>query len=128
MELFSLALLGILIVISPGADFVLVLRNSLNRGRQAGIWSAVGISLAISVHITYSLLGISYLISQNEWLFSLIRYLGAAYLIYLGLKGIFGADSQQKIEGETQESISIWQFFSKAFCATYLTQKPCCFS
>lgn len=127
MELFSLALLGILIVISPGADFVLVLRNSLNNGRQAGVWSAVGISLAISVHITYSLLGISYLISQNEWLFSLIRYLGAAYLIYLGLKGIFGADSQQKIEGETQQSISIWQFFFQGFLCNVLNPKTMLF-
>ena len=72
MEIFSLAILGILIVISPGADFILVLKNSLNQGRIAGIWTALGVSLAICVHISYSMLGISYLISQNEWLFNLV--------------------------------------------------------
>lgn len=74
MEIISLAILGILIVISPGADFVLVLKNSINQGRKSGIWTAIGISLAICVHIGYSMLGISYLISQNEWLFNIVRY------------------------------------------------------
>lgn len=91
MEFVTLALLGVLIVISPGADFVLVLRNSLNQGREAGVYSAIGISMAISIHIAYSMLGISYLISQNEWLFNLVRYLGATYLVYLGIKGIFSS-------------------------------------
>ncbi|MGP8308880.1 LysE family translocator [Vibrio sp. YIC-376] len=127
MELFSLALLGILIVISPGADFVLVLNNSLNQGRRAGIWSAIGISLAISVHITYSLLGISYLISQNEWLFSLIRYLGATYLVYLGLKGLFGSSSHQVKEQTQHENAPVWQFFFQGFLCNALNPKTMLF-
>lgn len=85
----SLGLLGVLIVISPGADFVLVLKNSMTQGRRAGIWTAIGISLAISIHIGYSLMGMRYLISHNEWLYRIIQYAGAVYLIYLGVKGIF---------------------------------------
>nr|WP_158162470.1 LysE family translocator [Vibrio mimicus] len=129
MELFSIALLGILIVISPGADFILVLKNSLNSGRHAGIWSAVGISLAISVHITYTLLGISYLISQNEWLFSLIRYSGTTYLVYLGLKGIFDTSSQQEIGEEQQKRTrtQVWQFFFQGFLCNILNPKTMLF-
>ncbi|UYI50237.1 LysE family transporter [Vibrio parahaemolyticus] len=127
MEFFSLALLGILIVISPGADFVLVLKNSLNQGRRAGIWSAVGISLAISIHISYSLLGISYLISQNEWLFSMIRYVGAAYLVYLGFKGLFASPSQQAERQITHESTPDWQFFFQGFLCNVLNPKTMLF-
>ena len=56
MDIFSLAVIGALIVVSPGADFVLVLKNSVTSGRAAGVWTAVGISLAIGVHIGYTLL------------------------------------------------------------------------
>ena len=88
MELVSYALLGRLIVISPGADFILVIRNTLTKGKEHGLATAAGVSLAICIHIAYSLLGISYLISQNTWLFYLIKYLGAGYLIYVGIKGL----------------------------------------
>ncbi|OYD23419.1 LysE family translocator [Oceanimonas baumannii] len=127
MELAGLALLGMLIVISPGADFVLVLKNSLNRGRLAGVWSAVGISLAITVHIAYSMLGISYLISQNEWLFNLVRYAGALYLIYLGLKGIFGAQRQSGGEPETTENGDGWRFLVQGFLCNLLNPKTMLF-
>lgn len=73
MEIISLAIIGLLIVISPGADFVLVLKNSINSGRRAGLLTAFGISLAIGVHISYSMLGIGYLISQSETLLPLLN-------------------------------------------------------
>ncbi|CAM2980903.1 LysE family translocator [Vibrio mytili] len=127
MEIFSLALLGILIVVSPGADFVLVLKNSLNQGRRAGILSAIGISLAITIHITYSMLGISYLISQNEWLFNLIRYLGAAYLIYLGLRGIFNSATKSTEGKNGQQSALLWQYFWQGFLCNVLNPKTMLF-
>lgn len=118
MELISLAILGLLIVISPGADFVLVLKNSLNHGRSAGIWTAIGISLAITIHITYSLLGISYLISQNEMLFNAIRYAGAAYLIYLGIKGIFFLTIKPIYKVRLHQVKVVNTFWHKAFSVT----------
>ncbi|WP_318434416.1 LysE family translocator [Photobacterium leiognathi] len=127
MELISLAILGLLIVVSPGADFVLVLKNSLNHGRSAGIWTAIGISLAITIHITYSLLGISYLISQNEMLFNAIRYAGAAYLIYLGIKGIFFSDNKTDLQGDTAPSKSSKHFLAQGFLCNALNPKTMLF-
>lgn len=69
---------------SPGPDFVMVSRNSLIYSRMVGIYSAVGLGLGILVHVTYSLVGIGLLISQSVLLFSIIKYLGAAYLLYVG--------------------------------------------
>ncbi len=126
MDVISLALLGLLIVISPGADFVLVLKNSLNLGRKAGILTALGISLAISVHIGYSLLGISYLISQNEWLYRLVRYAGAAYLVYLGIKSVFGAGCPDAATS-SRKAIKTWHYLLQGFLCNVLNPKTMLF-
>ena len=127
MDVISLALLGVLIVISPGADFVLVLKNSLNLGRKAGILTALGISLAISVHIGYSLLGISYLISQNEWLYRLVRYAGAAYLLYLGIKSVWSAGHFTDAEMPSRKAIKTWHYLLQGFLCNVLNPKTMLF-
>ncbi|NMH64141.1 LysE family translocator [Shewanella salipaludis] len=127
MEFISLAVLGVLIVISPGADFVLVLKNSINHGRKAGIWTAIGVSLAICIHIAYSLLGISYLIAQNEVLFSLVRYAGSAYLIYLGLKGIFSSGAQITSVKADATDINTVQYLAQGFLCNLLNPKTMLF-
>ena len=127
MEIFSLAILGILIVISPGADFVLVLKTSINDGRKAGIFTALGLSLAICVHISYSMFGISYLISQNEFLYNMIRYAGAGYLIYLGIKGIYSADSQLNTTTTEQRKNKNWQYLVQGFLCNVLNPKTMLF-
>jgi len=127
MEVISLAIIGLLVVISPGADFVLVLKNSINAGRRSGILTACGISLAIGVHISYSMFGISYLISQNEVLFTLIKYAGAAYLVYLGIKSLLNADGKlQKIEGSSKREKPS-QYLVQGFLCNMLNPKTMLF-
>lgn len=75
-------------LISPGPDFVMSVRNSLVHGRRAGILTALGFSLGVLVHVAYTLLGIGALIAGSVLLFSLVKYAGAAYLIYLGYKAL----------------------------------------
>lgn len=128
MDIFTLAIVGLLIVISPGADFVLVLKNSLSHGRRAGMFSALGISLAITVHIGYSLLGISYLISHNETLFNLIKYSGAVYLVYLGIKGIFSANTNTVITAEQDHHLPGYRYFAQGFLCNVLNPKTMLFS
>jgi len=127
MEILGLAILGLLIVVSPGADFVLVLKNSMNFGRKAGIYTAMGISLAICVHISYSMLGINYLISQNELLFSLIRYAGSAYLIFLGIKGILTASESLDAIESIKVEVSPLQYLAQGFLCNALNPKTMLF-
>lgn len=75
-------------VISPGPDFVMVVRNSVLYSRKAGLLTAAGLSLSICVHVFYTLAGIATVIAQSVALFSLIKYAGAAYLFYIGLKAL----------------------------------------
>ncbi|MGF1679804.1 LysE family translocator [Photobacterium minamisatsumaniensis] len=127
MELLSLAIFGILIVISPGADFVVVLKNSLNQGRKAGVWTAIGISLAICVHISYSLLGISYLISQNAALFASIKYAGAAYLIFIGIKGLISDSAEVELSAGELNKVTAPQFLIQGFLCNVLNPKTMLF-
>ena len=87
-SLISFTLLQMVALISPGPDFAIVVRNSLIYSRKTGLLTALGIATGILVHVTYTLLGLGFIISQTAWLFSLFTYLGASYLIYIGYKGL----------------------------------------
>lgn len=89
LELFSVALITILAVVSPGADFAMVTRNSMMLSRRAGVLTAVGISLGVLVHVTYSLLGVGLVISRSPAVFTALQYCGAGYLVFLGLSMVF---------------------------------------
>jgi len=73
---------------SPGPDFIMISRNSLVYSKRTGIYSAVGLGLGIVVHVTYSLIGIGYIISKSILIFSCLKLLGAGYLIYIGYKSL----------------------------------------
>ena len=81
-----------LVMLSPGPDMVLVLRNTFVSGRRAGLQTSIGILSGNLVHITYCVLGIGLVISQSIIAFSALKYAGAAYLIYLGLMSVRSGD------------------------------------
>ncbi|NQZ82194.1 MAG: LysE family translocator [Colwellia sp.] len=127
MELLSFAILGVLIVVSPGADFVLVFKNSLNQGRKAGALTAIGIAAGVCVHVGYSIVGISHFISQNELLFNIVKYAGAAYLIYLGLTGIFKAKLDLDNEAIKKLNASSSSYLVQGFLCNLLNPKTMLF-
>ncbi|WP_367104804.1 LysE family translocator [uncultured Psychrobacter sp.] len=73
---------------SPGPDFVLVSRETLTKGRRTGLICSLGITLGLAVHIIYSVLGLAAVIAHSQPLLTAIKWLGGAYLIYLGWQGI----------------------------------------
>lgn len=85
-EFLAVATVHLLAVMSPGPDFILISRNSLVYSRKVGLYSAIGLGLGILVHVTYSLIGIGFIISKSILLFSILKFLGAGYLMYIGYK------------------------------------------
>ncbi|ANF49166.1 hypothetical protein A0O34_00710 [Chryseobacterium glaciei] len=85
-EFIAVMTIAILATISPGPDFVLVTKKSLVHGKTPGIYTAIGISLAVMVHVGYTLFGIGYIISQSILLFTVLKTVGSLYLIYIGIK------------------------------------------
>jgi threonine/homoserine/homoserine lactone efflux protein len=88
-ELYSVAIITLLAVISPGPDFAMISKTALLKGRRDGLLCALGISVAISVHLSYTLLGLGIVFANNLWVLNTLRYLGATYLIWLGVSALW---------------------------------------
>ncbi len=71
-------------VASPGPDFAIVVRQSLSRGRRAGLWTAAGVGSGIVVHVTYGLFGLRWLTATLPWALSAIALTGAGFLLWMG--------------------------------------------
>ncbi|MBF8659317.1 LysE family translocator [Pseudomonas putida] len=87
-EILAVALFTLLAVISPGADFAMVTRCSYAQGRIAGLAAAVGIGLGVQVHVLYTVLGLSIIVTQSPLLFWCMKVVGACYLLYLGYRSL----------------------------------------
>lgn len=95
-------LVGVLAALSPGPDFVVVMKNSLGIGRKYGIATALGIASALIVHITYTILGFTIILEKSPVIFNVIKIIGAAYLLWLGWQGI-----RSKAQSESLQDIGI---------------------
>jgi RhtB (resistance to homoserine/threonine) family protein len=121
-------LLNALAAISPGPDFVMAVRNSLNYSRRTGIFTGVGIGLGISVHIIYCAAGVGYLISKSMPLFTTIKYLGAIYLAYIGIKSILAKGSKLEItESKELNDMTRFQAMRTGFLTNVLNPKATMF-
>lgn len=109
----TIAVVQALGVISPGPDFVMCVRNSLMYSRRIGVFTAFGFGLGVAVHVTYLIAGIAVVISRSLTLFAMIKYFGAAYLLYMGIRSIFarsfGVDmSPDKLKRDISPLSAVW--------------------
>lgn len=74
--------------ISPGPAFVLAVRNAMAYDRRTGLFTAIGLGLGVGAHVLVVLGGLAVLLQHYTFVFDFIRYAGAAYLIYIGVKGL----------------------------------------
>ncbi|RUM36546.1 MAG: LysE family translocator [Desulfobulbus sp.] len=127
-ELIAVISITILTVVAPGPDFVIVVRNSLTYSRRAGICTALGVSTAVWIHIFYTLAGIGFILSQSILLFSVIKMLGSAYLMYLGISCLRNTNGLREINTrKNQKSISDFQSFKMGFINNALNPKATLF-
>lgn len=124
-QLITVSLIATFMAISPGADFVMITRNSLFFGRRPGLYSAVGVSVAVWLHVAYSIAGLAVIIANSIVLFSILKYCGAAYLIYIGYK-TFKANTDLNIEGE-KGHITAFSAFKIGFVTNALNPKTTIF-
>lgn len=80
-----------LLSISPGVDTLLVIRNTARGGVRDGVATSIAICCGLFVHATVSALGISLILLQSAWAFNMLKLVGAAYLIWLGISSLLAA-------------------------------------
>ncbi|BBS85610.1 LysE family translocator [Aeromonas media] len=125
-ELLAVVAITFFAVISPGPDFAMVSRNSLLLSRRTGVLTALGIAAGVCVHVSYTLLGVGLLIQQSLWLFNLIKLVGAAYLIFLGIK-MLRAQPETGEELASQPALSSLGALRTGFLTNVLNPKTTIF-
>ncbi len=74
----------------PGADFAMVLRQSIAHGRRTALFTSAGVATSILVHGSYTLLGVGVIVGQSLLFFNILKWAGAAYLLYLAISVLRG--------------------------------------
>ncbi len=124
---FAILILGWFVVITPGPNMAVVIRNSLLHSRGAGICTAIGLALGNLVHITYCLIGIGMLISRSILLFNTVKWMGAGYLIYLGIKSLRAKPKNDTDPTSTDQPFSNFDALRTGFLTDLLNPKATLF-
>ena len=113
-------IVGSLAMVSPGPNFAITLKHSLLHSRRAGVWSAVCVAGGNLVHVAFSLLGIAVIVSQSILLFNALKWFGAAYLIYIGLRSLIAGRYDEGEVAEAGEAGEAEMGVSRAFRSSFL--------
>ncbi|WP_171998912.1 LysE family transporter [Cronobacter sp. JZ38] len=121
----TIAALGML---SPGPDFFLVIKNAARYPRSAAMMTAAGVIAGVVTHMTYCVAGIAVLITTTPWLFGALKYVGATYLVWLGINALLARGTTSlALDGVAQESTSLKKAFIQGYLCNLLNPKATLF-
>ncbi|MDQ4212634.1 LysE family transporter [Microbacterium sp. ASV81] len=124
----SLVVACVVISLTPGAGAINTMTNSLNEGWRRSLWGIIGQQLALVVHVAIVAAGVGLLVSRLPWLFETIRYLGAAYLVFLGVRLIIAKVPDAVAEEDvTRAAEGRWPMLRRGFWVNLLNPKAIVF-
>ncbi|WP_299440736.1 LysE family translocator [uncultured Aquimarina sp.] len=118
---------GIIMNLTPGADTIYIITRSIAQGKKAGIYSVLGIGSGAIIHIMLAGFGLSILLTKSILLFNVIKWIGAIYLIYLGIRMLLDKSklfSDKQIEFEKTD---LWKIYKQGFWTNLLNPKVAIF-
>ncbi len=118
---------GTLISFTPGAGAIFTMSNSLNSGFRRSIWGILGQQVALVIHIVIVALGVGVLVSNSPVIFNVIRYAGAAYLVYLGIRQFLHKPDLDKEEVADKKNESALSMFQRGIWVNLLNPKAIVF-
>jgi homoserine/homoserine lactone efflux protein len=123
----ALASAGALISFTPGAGAINTMSNSLNAGFRRSIWGILGQQAALVVHVLIVALGVGVLVASSPLAFNVIRYAGAAYLVYLGIRQFLSKPTVAQEQAATLRNEPGWSLFRRGFWVNLLNPKAIVF-
>ncbi|MES9745371.1 LysE family translocator, partial [Priestia megaterium] len=127
MENFYLFVITcIFLIILPGPDTAIMTKNTLTVGKQGGFKTMLGICCALSIHTLTAIVGLSAIIAKSALLFSIFKYIGAVYLIYLGIKSLWtlrNKNTTETIEPIAKSKYKNESSFKQGFLTNLLNPK-----
>ncbi len=90
-KIIAFFLISAALTVTPGVDMALITRNTLRRGRRSAFVTTLGITTGLPVHALFSSVGLSLILSRSAAAFEVVKFLGAGYLIYLGVRTFISA-------------------------------------
>ena len=124
LDLFLLAAISLNLL--PGADTLYIIARSIAQGRKAGIVSVLGISTGSLLHTTAATLGLSAILATSAIAFTIVKLLGATYLVYLGIKLFINNSSPENIN-VTAENKNLWAIYRQGVLTNVLNPKVALF-
>jgi len=119
--LLTFIVAGLLLNLIPGPDVLYIVGRSLAQGRAAGIVSSLGIATGCLVHVAAATLGLSALMLALPHAYDVVRWVGAAYLVWLGVKALLAKSSPLHVA--TPELASLWRVFRQGAITNILNPK-----
>ncbi|MEW4211661.1 LysE family translocator [Priestia megaterium] len=113
----------VFLIILPGPDTAIMTKNTLTVGKQGGFKTMIGICCALSIHTLTAIVGLSAIIAKSALLFSIFKYIGAVYLIYLGIKSLWTLRNQETTETVVKMKYKNTSSFKQGFLTNLLNPK-----
>ncbi|WP_321338466.1 LysE family translocator [uncultured Cohaesibacter sp.] len=127
-EAWGLFLVACLMLnIAPGPDLIFILSRTLGHGRKIGFAASLGVCSGALVHVMAAALGVSAILATSATAFMLVKYVGAAYLIWLGAKALFSRESLLPTEAKAKARLSAWAAYRQGVMIDVLNPKVALF-
>jgi homoserine/homoserine lactone efflux protein len=123
----ALAGAGVLISFTPGAGAINTMSNSLTSGFRRSIWGILGQQAALVVHVIIVALGVGVLVASSPVAFNVIRYAGAAYLVYLGIRQFLSKPDLDQEQAAALRNEPAWSMFRRGLWVNLLNPKAIVF-
>ncbi|WP_196894931.1 LysE family translocator [Aureivirga marina] len=120
--LFSFLTASVLLTLMPGPDIIYVLIQSITNGKKYGVATAAGLVSGIIIHTTLIAFGVSAIIKESEVIFTIIKFFGIFYLLYLAFK-TFKASAVIDLDVETKKDVTLLKLFKQGFIMNVLNPK-----
>ena len=110
-EFWTIAILHLFAVASPGPDFALITRQSLRFNRKVAIWTSLGIGMGILFHCLLAITGLVLLITSNELFSTILKIIGSTYLLYLGINSVLVTQNRNETEIKERDNLDKFNGF-----------------